>query len=89
MPAFMFCTRKLFDESGGFDEEVAIGEEWPILADLYRRRPSRLIYDRQLTALSSSRRMEMQRLGYTRTFLKYVWAILHISGRIRYSTRFR
>ena len=89
MPAFMFCTRDVFDEMGGFDERVAIGEEWPILAELYRRRPGRLIYDRGLTALSSSRRMEKQSWGYLRTLLKYGWAILHISGRVHYTTRIR
>ncbi len=89
MPAFMFCTREVFDEMGGFDERVAIGEEWPILAGLYRRRPQRLIYDRGLTALSSSRRMEQQPWGYLRNLLKYGWAIMHISGRIHYSNRIR
>src|SRR5262245_49657469 len=34
MPALMFCTASAFDEFGPFDEAVAIGEEWPILAGL-------------------------------------------------------
>lgn len=89
MPALMFCRASVFDELGPFDEEVAIGEEWPILAGLYRRRPQRFVYDRTMTALSSSRRMEMLRFGYLRTFLKYVWAILHKSGRIHYTDRIR
>lgn len=89
MPAFMFCTRAVFDEFGPFDERVAIGEEWPILASLYRTRRSRLVYDRTLTACSSSRRMELQPFGYWRTFAKYVWAILHFSGRVNFSDRFR
>lgn len=89
MPALMFCTAKVFEEFGPFDEEVAIGEEWPILASLYRQRRHRFIYDRSLTGLTSSRRMERQSFGYSRTFLKYVWAILHKPGRINYTDRIR
>ena len=89
MPAVMFCTAKVFSEFGPFDEEVAIGEEWPILAGLYRQRPDRFKYDRTITAFSSSRRMQAQRFGYLRTFFKYVWAILHKSGRIHYSDGIR
>lgn len=89
MPAFMFCTREIFNEFGPFDERVSIGEEWPILAGLYRARPTRFIYDRSLTALTSSRRMELQPWGYARTFLKYVWAILHYSGRLNYGDSYR
>lgn len=89
MPALMFCKRTVFDEFGPFDERVAIGEEWPILAGLYRSRRQSFIYDRSLTALTSSRRMELQRFGYLRTFAKYIWAILHLSGRVNYSDRFR
>ena len=85
----MFCTAKVFSEFGPFDEEVAIGEEWPILAGLYRQRPDRFKYDRTITAFSSSRRMQAQRFGYLRTFFKYVWAILHKSGRIHYSDGIR
>jgi len=89
MPALMFCTAAVFDEFGPFDEEVAIGEEWPILASLYRHRPHRFVYDRSISALSSSRRMQAQPFGYARTFLKYIWAILHRSGRLNYSDRVR
>ncbi len=89
MPAFMFCTKKVFDELGPFDERVAIGEEWPILASVYRRDRRKLIYDRSMTALSSSRRMELQPFGYLRTFFKYVWAILVFQGRVNYSDRIR
>lgn len=89
MPALMFCRAAVFDEFGPFDEEVAIGEEWPILAGLYRQRPNLFVYDRSMTAYSSSRRMQTQRFGYLRTFLKYVWAILHRSGRIHYSDSIR
>ncbi|MFN0051736.1 MAG: glycosyltransferase [Planctomycetales bacterium] len=89
MPALMFCTATAFHEFGPFDEEVAIGEEWPILAGLYRARPQQFIYDRTLVARTSSRRMEQQRFGYLRTFLKYVWAILHHAGRIEYTDQIR
>jgi glycosyltransferase involved in cell wall biosynthesis len=89
MPALMFCTASAFDEFGPFDEDVAIGEEWPILAGLYRVRPQMFIYDRALVAQTSSRRMERQRFGYVRTFLKYVWAILHHAGRVGYSDHIR
>ncbi len=89
MPALMFCTATVFDEFGPFDEEVAIGEEWPILASLYRHRPHRFVYDRSITALSSSRRMQAQPFGYVRTFFKYVWAILHRNGRLYFSDRIR
>jgi glycosyltransferase involved in cell wall biosynthesis len=89
MPACMFCTASVFDEFGPFDEQVAIAEEWPILAGLYARRPHRFVYDRTLTALSSNRRMEGQTFGYLRTFFKYVWAVLHRSGRIHFTDRIR
>ncbi len=39
MPACMFCTSAAFSEFGPFDVNVAIGEEWPILAGLYREAP--------------------------------------------------
>jgi glycosyltransferase involved in cell wall biosynthesis len=89
MPAVMFCTAAVFDEFGPFDEEVAIGEEWPILAGVYRSRPHQFIYDRSVTAFTSSRRMERLCWGYTRTFAKYVWAILDRRGRINYTDRIR
>lgn len=89
MPAFMFCTRTVFDAYGPFDETVRIGEEWPILARMYRDHPHQFIYDRDLTVYTSSRRMELQYFGYLRTFLKYVWAILHPSGRIHYTDQYR
>ncbi len=89
MPACMFCTRETFDEFGPFDERVAIGEEWPILAELYRVRPHRFIYDQIITALSSGRRMELQPFGYTRTFARYVWAVLSFRGRVNYPDHIR
>lgn len=89
LPAFMFCTREVFERFGPFDEQVQIGEEWPILAGLYRQSPRRLVYDRSITAFTSDRRMALQRFGYLRTFFKYVWAVLHISGRNGYPDSFR
>ena len=89
MPALMFCTRDAFEHFGPFDEAVRIGEEWPILAGVYQKYPHSFIYDRTLPAQTSSRRMELQPWGYARTLLKYVWAILHMSGRIEYTDRLR
>jgi hypothetical protein len=85
----MFCTREVFDRFGPFDETVQIGEEWPILAGLYRRCPSRLIYDRSLSAITSNRRMTLQRFGYAKLLFKYIWAVLHHSGRNGYPDTFR
>ena len=89
LPAFMFCTRSAFDQLGPFDETVVLGEEWPLTAGCYRRDRSRFIYDRTLRATTSNRRMDRQPWGYTRTFLKYVWAVLHRSGRLHYADRIR
>ncbi len=89
MPAFMFCTKEAFEQFGPFDGSVQIGEEWPILAGCYKESPKRFIYDRSIAAITSSRRMEYQTWGYTRTFLKYVWAILHKSGRNGYTDTIR
>jgi len=89
MPAFMFCTRKTFEEFGPFNEDVAIGEEWPILAGVYRRRRREFIYLRSVTAYTSSRRMELVSFGYARLFLKYIWAIIDYRGRVHYSTTIR
>jgi glycosyltransferase involved in cell wall biosynthesis len=89
LPAFMFCTREVFDRFGPFDERVQIGEEWPILAGLYRRYPQRFVYDRSLRATTSNRRMTLQPHGYAKTFIKYLWAVLHSSGRNGYPDTFR
>jgi len=89
MPAFMFCTRRSFDEFGPFDESVAIGEEWPILATAYARARENFVYDLDLLAESSSRRMQLQRFGYLRNLCKYGWAILHRAGRVRYADTVR
>jgi glycosyltransferase involved in cell wall biosynthesis len=89
MPALMFCTTAAFDTFGPFDEAVAIGEEWPILAGLYQHRCQDVIYDRSIIARSSSRRMNHGKFGYTRTLLKYAWAILAYQGRVHYTDRIR
>lgn len=89
LPAMMFCTKEAFDGFGGFDETVAIGEEWPILAGQFRLDRRRLIYDRATLARTSGRRMELRRFGYTRLFVKYVCAILLPPFRVRYSDSVR
>jgi len=89
LPAFMFCTREVFDRFGPFDESVQIGEEWPILTGLYHHQPAHLIYDRSIAAITSNRRMTRQRYGYTKVFFKYIWAVLHHSGRNGYPDTFR
>ncbi len=89
MPAFMFCTSETFDRFGPFDERVAIGEEWPILAGLYRNCSRNFVYDRTIIVKSSSRRMDYGAFGYTRTLIKYVWAILHYQGRVHYTDTIR
>ena len=53
------------------------------------RRPRRFVYDQAITALSSGRRMELQHFGYTRTFARYVWAILSFRGRVNYPDHVR
>jgi glycosyltransferase involved in cell wall biosynthesis len=87
MPGCMFCTREAFDAYGPFDEAVEIAEEWPILSRAYRQR--RFVYDWHMVARSSSRRMELRRFGYVRTFLKYCYAILFPEGRVRFPNTVR
>ena len=89
LPAFMFCTHEAFAKYGPFDERVETAEELPILAGVYRHDRKAFIYDAELVAHSSSRRMTLRRFGYARTFLKYLWAILHVSGRIQHSHEIR
>lgn len=89
MPALMFCSRRAFDELGPFDEGVGIGEEWPILAGAYERDAQSVIYETRLRGRTSSRRMELQPLGYARTFGKWVWAVCARRGRVHYSTKIR
>ena len=76
MPAFMSCDRAHFDSYGPFEESCAITEEWPLTEAAYRYHNERFLYDRNLTALTSSRRMELQSFGYVRTFLKWVSVVL-------------
>jgi glycosyltransferase involved in cell wall biosynthesis len=92
MPAFMSCDRTHFESYGPFRESWAIAEEWPLTVAAYRHHPERFLYDRSLTALTSSRRMELQPFGYARTFLKWVsvvlfpWARTSLTDRIRHET---
>jgi hypothetical protein len=76
MPAFMSCDRAHFERYGPFDESWVIAEEWPLTGAAYRYHHERFLYDRSLTARTSSRRMELQPFGYLRTFLKWVSVVL-------------
>ena len=95
MPAFMSCDRAHFESYGPFNESWLIAEEWPLTAAAYRHHPARFLYDRSLTARTSSRRMELQPFGYVRTFLKWVsvvlfpWARTSLTDRIRHETGMR
>ena len=92
LPAFMSCDREHFDRYGPFRESWRIAEEWPLTAAAYRFHPERFLYDRSLTARTSSRRMELQSFGYLRTFMKWVsvvlfpWARTTLNDRIRHET---
>jgi glycosyltransferase involved in cell wall biosynthesis len=95
MPAFMSCDRSHFDRYGPFDEAWAIAEEWPLTRAAYRYHRERFLYDRRLTARTSSRRMELQPFGYARTFLKWVsvvlfpWARTTLSDRVRHEANWQ
>ena len=90
MPAFMSCDRPHFESYGPFNECWAIAEEWPLTVAAYRYHRERFLYDRGLTARTSSRRMDLQPFGYPRTFLKWVsvvlfpWARTSLTDRIRH-----
>ncbi len=90
MPAFMSCDRAHFESYGPFKESWLIAEEWPLTGAAYRYHPERFLYDRTLTARTSSRRMELQPFGYVRTFLKWAsvvlfpWARTSLTDRIRH-----
>jgi glycosyltransferase involved in cell wall biosynthesis len=92
MPAFMSCDRLHFESYGPFKESWQIAEEWPLTGAAYRYHPERFLYDRSLTARTSSRRMELQPFGYARTFLKWAsvvlfpWARTSLTDRIRHET---
>jgi glycosyltransferase involved in cell wall biosynthesis len=95
MPAFMSCDRAHFETYGPFEEAWAIAEEWPLTMAAYRHHRERFLYDRSLTARTSSRRMELRRFGYLRTFLTWAcvvlfpWARTLPGDRIRHETRNR
>jgi glycosyltransferase involved in cell wall biosynthesis len=74
MPAFMSCDRAHFERYGPFDESRKITEEWPLTGAAYRH--GRFLYDRSLTARTSSRRMQLRPFGYARTFLYWASAVL-------------
>jgi glycosyltransferase involved in cell wall biosynthesis len=82
MPAFMSCDRVHFDSYGPFDESCVIAEEWPLTGAAYRRHGGRFLYDRSITARTSSRRMELRPFGYVRTFLSWAAAVLFLRARM-------
>ncbi|HEX6088544.1 MAG TPA: glycosyltransferase family A protein [Gemmatimonadales bacterium] len=79
MPAFMSCSRTHFERYGPFDERCTIAEEWPLTRAAYRH--GRFLYDRSVTARTSSRRMELRPFGYIRTFLDWASAVLFPGAR--------
>lgn len=87
MPAFMSCRRGHFEAFGPFDESCTIAEEWPLTGAAWRS--GRFLYDRSLTARTSSRRMELRPFGYARTFLKWVAVVLFPSARTTYADGIR
>ncbi|HSK17852.1 MAG TPA: glycosyltransferase family A protein [Longimicrobiales bacterium] len=87
MPAFMSCSRAHFERYGPFDESRTIAEEWPLTGAAYRY--GLFLYDRSLTALTSSRRMELRPFGYVRTFVKWVSVVIFPSARTSYADRIR
>lgn len=89
LPAFMFCSREVFDRFGPFDEKVHIAEEWPISRNYYRQHPRHFVYHRALAGASSNRRMALQRFGYMRTFLKYCMAVLLPRARVSFTNKIR
>ncbi|HSJ09574.1 MAG TPA: glycosyltransferase family A protein [Longimicrobiales bacterium] len=90
LPAFMSCDRSHFVRYGPFREAWLIAEEWPLTGAAWRHHNARFLYDRSLTARTSSRRMELQPFGYARTFVKWVavvlfpWARTSLDDRIRH-----
>jgi len=89
MPAFMSCDRAHFENYGPFKECWAIAEEWPLTGAAYRYHRDRFLYDRSLTARTSSRRMELQPFGYARTFLKWMFVVLFPWARTSLTDRIR
>lgn len=92
LPGFMSCDRAHFERYGPFNESWLIAEEWPLTGAAWRYHHERFLYDRSLTARTSSRRMELQPFGYVRTFFKWVsvvlfpWARTSLDDRIRHET---
>ena len=90
LPGFMSCDRMHYERYGPFNESWLIAEEWSLTGAAYRQHRERFLYDRSLTARTSSRRMELQPFGYARTFLKWVsvvlfpWARVSLNDRIRH-----
>ena len=76
MPAFMSCNRAHFEAYGPFEEACTTAEEWPLTMAAYRHHRERFLYDRSLTARTSSRRMELRPFGYLRTFLEWSLVVL-------------
>lgn len=89
MPAFMSCDRAHYDRYGPFEESWVIAEEWPLTSAAYRLHPERFLYDRSLTARTSSRRMELQRFGYVRTCLKWIAVVVSSRARTSLTDRIR
>ncbi len=89
MPAFMSCDRTHFETYGPFDASWKIAEEWPLTGAAYRYHRERFLYDRSLSGLTSSRRMELQPFGYLRTFLKWVSVVLFVWSRTNAYDRIR
>jgi glycosyltransferase involved in cell wall biosynthesis len=81
MPGFMSCDRKHFERYGPFNESFVTAEEWPLTMAAYRHHRERFLYDRGLTARTSSRRMELQPFGYVRTFLQWTCVVLFLWAR--------
>jgi len=65
----LFCTRALFDRSGGFDERLHAGEDNDLNARFHRL-GARRIYLGRVDAHTSMRRFE--RLGYARVNLAWL-----------------
>ena len=81
MPAFRSCDRTHFESYGPFEESRVITEEWRLTGAAYRHHNERFLYDRSLTARTSSRRMELQSFGYLRTFVKWAYVVAFPWGR--------
>jgi len=65
----LFCTRALFERSGGFDEALVAGEDNDLNAR-FRRLGGRRVYLGGVSAFTSMRRFE--RLGYARTHVAWL-----------------